>query len=35
MNFFNIRARKFHFLKYKDFFSRWIFLFSGGAWTGK
>ena len=24
-NFFNIRARKFHFLKYKEFFSGWIF----------
>ena len=28
--FFNITARKFHFPKYKEFFSRWIFLFFWG-----
>ena len=36
-NFFNIRARKFHFRKYKELFSQWIlffFFFGGGALTG-
>ena len=33
--FFNIRARKFHFLKYKEFFSRWIFVGFLGGWAYK
>ena len=31
--FFNLRVRKFHFLKYKEFFSEWIFfIFLGLGW---
>ena len=34
-NFFSIGVRKFHFPKYKEFFSGWIFCWRGGglAWV--
>ena len=31
-NFFNIRARKYHFQKYKDFLGGWILFLGGLCW---